>query len=55
MTFMNGSERGACSVQLYTSLVYEGPLLLKRLNKGVLKRLTQDGFSNVEEVMGSSG
>ncbi len=45
---------GACSVQLYTSLVYEGPLLLKRLNEGVLKRMERDGFSNVEEVIGSS-
>ena len=45
---------GACLVQLYTSLVYEGPLLLKRLNEGVLKRLERDGFSGVEEVVGSS-
>ena len=46
---------GACLVQLYTSLVYEGPLLLKRLNEGVLDRLERDGFSRVEEVIGSSG
>lgn len=46
---------GACLVQLYTSLVYEGPLLLKRLNEGILERLERDGFSTVEEVIGSSG
>ena len=45
---------GACLVQLYTSLVYEGPLLLKRLNEGVLERLERDGFSDIEEVIGSS-
>ena len=45
---------GACLVQLYTSLVYEGPLLLKRLNEGVLKRLERDGFSKVEEVVGTA-
>ena len=45
---------GACLVQLYTSLVYEGPLLLKRLNEGVLKRLARDGFSKVEEVVGTA-
>ena len=42
---------GACLVQLYTSLVYEGPLLLKRLNEGVLERLERDGFSSVEEFV----
>lgn len=30
---------GACLVQLYTSLVYEGPMLLKNLNRGLLRRL----------------
>ena len=47
-------QAGACLVQLYTSLVYEGPLLLKRLNEGVLKRLERDGFSKVEEVIGTA-
>lgn len=32
---------GACLVQLYTSLVYEGPFLLKTLNQGLLARLEQ--------------
>lgn len=38
-------EAGACLVQLYTSLVYEGPLLVKKLNQGLLARLEQDGFT----------
>ena len=32
-------QAGACLVQLYTSLVYEGPFLLKALNRGLLGRL----------------
>ena len=36
---------GACLVQLYTSLVYEGPLLVKKLNGGLLERLERDGLS----------
>ncbi|CAA9566072.1 MAG: Dihydroorotate dehydrogenase (quinone) [uncultured Truepera sp.] len=36
---------GACLVQLYTSLVYEGPLLIKKLNGGLLERLERDGLS----------
>ena len=32
-------EAGAVLVQLYTSLVYEGPFLLRRLNQGLLAKL----------------
>ena len=35
---------GACLVQLYTSLVYEGPLLVGRLNRGLLARLEREGL-----------
>jgi len=35
---------GACLGQLYTSLVYEGPLLVGRLNRGLLARLERDGL-----------
>ena len=38
-------EAGAVLVQLYTSLVYEGPFLLQRLNRGVLGRLEQRGVT----------
>ena len=38
-------EAGACLVQLYTSLVYEGPLLIKKLNRGLLARLEREGLS----------
>ncbi len=31
-------EAGANLVQLYTSLIYEGPFLLKKLNKGLIER-----------------
>ena len=34
-------QAGASLVQLYTSLVYEGPFLLKTLNRGLLERLEQ--------------
>jgi dihydroorotate dehydrogenase len=29
---------GACLVQIYTGFVYEGPMLVKRINKAILKR-----------------
>lgn len=41
---------GACLVQLYTSLVYEGPFLLKKLNRGLLERLERDGLPSVQDI-----
>ena len=38
-------EAGAVLVQLYTSFVYEGPFLLRRLNRGLLARLEQRGVT----------
>jgi dihydroorotate dehydrogenase len=32
-------EAGACLVQLYTGFIYEGPSLVKAINKEILKRL----------------
>jgi dihydroorotate dehydrogenase len=32
-------EAGACLVQLYTGFIYEGPALVKAINKEILKRL----------------
>ncbi len=44
---------GASLVQVYTSFIYEGPLLLRRLNQGLLQLIERDGFSNVEAAIGS--
>jgi dihydroorotate dehydrogenase len=43
---------GASLVQLYSALVYEGPMLAKRINTGLLALLTRDGFANVGEAVG---
>ena len=32
-------EAGACLVQLYTGFIYEGPALVKAINKKILERL----------------
>ena len=44
---------GASLIQVYTALVYEGPGLPKRINKGLLRLLENDGFSNISEAVGS--
>jgi dihydroorotate dehydrogenase len=43
---------GASLVQLYTSLIYEGPGLPANLKEDLIKLVKQDGFSNIEEVVG---
>lgn len=44
---------GASLIQLYTGLVYEGPALIKRINKGLLHFLERDGFQSVSGVVGA--
>lgn len=44
---------GASLVQLYTGLVYEGPSLANRINRGLLDRLERDGFESVSEAVGA--
>lgn len=41
---------GASLVQLYTSFVYEGPGIAKRIKQGLVELLGRDGFSSLHEV-----
>lgn len=45
-------RHGATLVQLYTALVYEGPSLARRINRGLLARLERDGFDSIDEARG---
>lgn len=44
---------GATLVQLITGLIYEGPLLVAKINKELPKMLAEDGFKNITEAIGS--
>ena len=44
---------GASLVQIYTALVYEGPGVVKRINRGLVDLLRRDGFSNIREAVGA--
>ena len=44
---------GASLVQLYTALIYEGPRLVARLNKGLLLELERLGIRSVGELRGT--
>lgn len=45
---------GACAVQLYSALIYEGPGLVARIKRDLAARLRADGFSTVSLAVGSA-
>lgn len=44
---------GASIVQIYSCLVYRGPGVLGEINRGLLKLLKRDGFSSLQQAIGS--
>lgn len=44
---------GAAAVQILTGFVYEGPGVVKRINRGLLKLIERDGFKNISEAVGT--
>ena len=46
-------KAGASLVQIYTGFIYEGPLVVKKINQGLVKLLKRDGFKNIREAVGS--
>lgn len=46
-------KAGANLVQVYTSLIYEGPLLIKRILEGLLERMDNDGVHSLREWIGT--
>ena len=46
-------QAGASLVQVWTGLVYRGPLLVRNINLGLAERLEQNGFRSLDEAIGS--
>jgi dihydroorotate dehydrogenase len=44
---------GASAVQLYTSLIYQGPGLVTRMRRDLTARLKADGFSSIDGAVGA--
>ena len=44
---------GASLVQLYTALIYQGPLLIRRINRELPALLQRDGFGSITEAVGA--
>lgn len=45
-------RKGASLVELITGMIYEGPQLIGEINRGLVRLLKRDGFSNVAEAIG---
>ncbi len=45
-------EAGASSVQLYTALVYHGPEVVSKINRQILRLLTESKLKSLSEVIG---
>jgi dihydroorotate dehydrogenase len=43
---------GASLIQIYSALVYEGPMLARTINKGLARRLARDGFARLSDAVG---
>jgi len=46
-------RNGASLVQLFTAMIYEGPLLARRIARGLARLLERDGFKSVAEAVGA--
>ncbi len=45
---------GATFVELVTGLIFEGPTLIGQINRGLVKLLEEDGYSNISEAIGKN-
>lgn len=46
-------QKGATLVQLITGLIFEGPQVVGDINKGLVKLLERDGYTNISDAIGS--
>lgn len=45
---------GASLIQIYTTMIFEGPCVIREINKTILEKLEEDGFKNISEAVGKS-
>ena len=46
-------KNGACLVQLYTALIYNGPTLVSQINSRLEELLREDGYSSIVDAVGA--
>ncbi|MCX6701673.1 MAG: quinone-dependent dihydroorotate dehydrogenase [Candidatus Zambryskibacteria bacterium] len=45
-------RQGATLMELITGMIFEGPQVISEINRGLVERLTRDGFKNISEAIG---
>jgi dihydroorotate dehydrogenase len=45
---------GATLVQVYTGLIYVGPMIARRINRGLLRLMDRDGVRSIAEMRGQA-
>ncbi|COT30822.1 dihydroorotate dehydrogenase 2 [Streptococcus pneumoniae] len=45
-------RNGASLLQIYSSLVMEGPGLTKKINKDIVQYLNQNGYHHISDIIG---
>jgi len=45
-------KAGASLIQIYTALAYQGPPVVRKINRELAQLLKQDGYSNVKQAVG---
>jgi dihydroorotate dehydrogenase len=47
-------KNGASLVQLITGMIFEGPQIISDINRGLVKLLQQDGYTNISQAIGAA-
>jgi dihydroorotate dehydrogenase len=45
-------KAGASLVQIYSSFIFKGPKVIEDINRGLIAKLKEDGYSHISEVIG---
>jgi len=46
-------KAGATLIQVYSMLIYNGPIMIKEINEGLIKLLKADGYEHISEAIGA--
>ncbi len=46
-------KAGATLIQIYSMLIYNGPIMIKEINEGLIKLLKADGYQHISEAIGA--
>ena len=44
---------GASLIEVWTGMIYEGPAIVRNINRGLLRLLARDGFGSITEAVGT--